>query len=218
MLRIAITQRVIENKEYIEYRDALSHDWLLFLSEILPECAIIPVPNIVSNINDWCNNLSINGIILSNGNDWGSAEVRDITEKKLVKYALEHDIPTLGVCRGFQVLNIIFGGELEENLKKHTTQKHVCTDHELSIVNKKFLSHIGLDAIKTNSFHNQGVLLDGMASCLQAFAVAPDNVVEGFFHPEHNILGLQWHPERRSPNEKLDKQLIQQLFLEGRFW
>ena len=72
--------------------------------------------------------------------------------------------------------------------------------------------------IVVNSYHNHGVLLEGLAKELRAFGTSADGVVEALHHPTKPMIGIQWHPERDNPSGGLDSYLITQLFEYGVFW
>ena len=104
--------------------DCLDTNWakLLVPLGILP----IPIPLISTNlINDFWQNLKLDGLILSGGNtiadysdnndkqDSISIE-RDIYEQALIKVAIKTNTPILGVCRGLQVINVFYKGGLKK--------------------------------------------------------------------------------------------------------
>ena len=64
------------------------------------------------NIKKFINEISPSGIILSGGGDPRVKNLRYQTEKKLIKISLKKDIPTIGLCRGAQAINLFFGGKL----------------------------------------------------------------------------------------------------------
>ncbi len=218
-MRIAITQRVIENSTYSERRDTLSQDWSRYLIEIIPDCIVLPVPNIPSYVSEWSQALDIDAVVLSNGNDWLDAPDRDQTEEILLEYALSKKIPVLGVCRGFQVINGLFGGQIESMLKDATEQNHVGHNHSVRLVEKTFSQIARTDCIVVNSYHNQGVIKGGLAHELKIFAMSDDGVVvEGIYHPTMAVLAVQWHPERAGSTWQFDAQILRTFFLEGAFW
>mgnify|MGYP004006528133 CR=1 FL=1 len=217
-MRIGITMRVIENAEYNERRDALSREWSEYLSRILPGVILIPFLNNADKVEDTIKSLDIKGIILSNGNDWGESRERDETEQRIVNYCKTINLPILGVCRGMQVLNIIFGGKVERDLDGISKGNHVDVEHEVLIENSPFLKLSKRELIGVNSFHKQGVLIKGLARDMKTFALTADGVVEGIFHKTLPIVAIQWHPERKSPSAVFDQQLIIRLFKENRFW
>jgi len=217
-MRIAITQRVIENETYAERRDALSHDWSNYLGEVFPGCVVLPVPNIPANVSAWLDSLEIDAVLLSNGNDWLDAPDRDQVEKVILEHALGKKIPVFGVCRGLQVLNVLFGGDLESALPNVTDQNHVAKNHPVRLLDSVFIDLAEAEQITVNSYHNQGVVNKGLAPDLKAFAIAEDGVVEGIYHPQQAVMAIQWHPERSSSSAQFDARVVKEFFTEGAFW
>jgi len=210
-MRIGITMRQISNDTYPERRDALSDDWGIFIKKIFPQATLVPLLNDPTRVVKVIKDLDLQAIILSGGNDWGAAPDRDATEKKLISYCVGQKIPLIGVCRGMQVLNMVFGGKLEENVKKTTGVNHVNIKHTVHIMdNPFFVSKQGKDIV-VNSFHNQGILRDDMSKQLKVFALSGD-IVEGLFCPGKPIVGVQWHPERKGSDFEFDKRLLKNLF------
>jgi putative glutamine amidotransferase len=217
-MQIAITQRVIENETYAERRDALSHDWSNYLCKVFPGCAVLPVPNTPSNVSGWFDSLEIDAVLLSNGNDWLDAPDRDQTEKVILEQALEMKIPVLGVCRGLQVLNVLFGGDLENALPDVTDLNHVARNHQVRLLDSVFIDLAKAEQVSVNSYHNQGVVNKGLAPDLKAFAMAEDDVVEGIYHPQQAVMAIQWHPERNGSSAQFDALIMKKFFTEGAFW
>ncbi len=217
-LRLGITMMVNQHTEYPDRRDALSHDWQLYIKNVFPDILLVPLINDPEYIIPWVEELKLDGIVLSNGNNWGSATERDETEQRLVEYGLSINLPILGVCRGLQVLNVLFGGKLVKDVTVSSGERHVATEHPVQIIEKSFKELSGKNGeIKVNSYHNQGVLLNGLADELVPFAITLNNVVEGFTHPEKPVLALQWHPERSSPSSIFDREIITRFFLKRSF-
>ncbi len=208
MIKLGITQRIVEAIGYKEPRDALSQDWTLFLQKCLPEAAIIPLPNFRTDIIAFLDYLRFDVMIFSNGEDVGSSRLRDELEKRLLDYCLEARIPVLGVCRGLQFINTYFGGDLVRDIKSELNSEHVACEHNLNLIEKKYSELAGNNYLKTNSYHNQGVRKEALASELTPFAVSDDGLVEGFFGAENNILAIQWHPERGNLTVDFDVKMI----------
>lgn len=133
---------------------------------------------------------------------------RDATTLPLLRAAVDAGVPLLGICRGFQELNVAFGGSLHpkvhevEGLLDHREpfdqplDVHYAPRHEVRVRPGGVLAGLGLPAaFQVNSLHGQGI--DRLAPGLRIEAVAPDGLVEavsvegapGF------ALGVQWHPE-----------------------
>lgn len=202
---------VAKNETYQEIRDTLSRDWFLYISRIFPRSILVPLMNEPSRVLDYVEGLKLNAFILSNGNDWGEFPERDETEKSLVVYALKKNIPVLGVCRGFQALNKIFGGKLVRDIA-HGRNSHAGTQHIVTLSQSPFRKYAKTGTLQVNSFHNQGIEASGVAKPLRIFAQSLDLAIEGIYHPTKRVLGIQWHPERKSPSQHFDRKLILNLF------
>lgn len=136
---------------------------------------------------------------------YGVSQARDTLEFTLIEKALSGNKPMLAICRGIQVLNVACGGELyldildqKPNALKHDwfpghprdKLAHTVNLAPGSLVNEIF----GVDEIRVNSLHHQGV--SGIGKDLNATAFAPDGLVESLeFNGNTFALGVQWHPE-----------------------
>lgn len=147
---------------------------------------------------------------------------RDETDLALVRAACEHKVPLLGICRGFQVINVAFGGQLytdvneqHENGLFHTCYPDLPYDlysHPVRLEQGGKLARIfKLEEIQVNSLHHQGVRRPGKGLIITA--TAPDGLVEGVEIPDHPFgLGVQWHPELMPddpPSQVLFRAFIQ---------
>ncbi|MBW8039147.1 MAG: hypothetical protein FVQ85_04015 [Planctomycetes bacterium] len=215
-MRIGITMRVTENASYPERRDSVSQEWGAYIAKVLPEAVLVPLLNRPDDVIRCMEELNIEGVILSGGNDWDEAAERDETEKRLVDHCMREEIAVLGVCRGMEVLNVLFGGQLEDDIYKASEEGHVNVNHTVKIQRCRF-ANWDEGEILTNSFHSQGIIVSGMSDEFKVFAQTALGVVEGFYHPNKPVVGIQWHPERDNPAEAFDKQLIRTLFYSGVF-
>ena len=145
--KIGISCRITDAINYDEKRDSLSHDWIVFFNKL--NFSPILIPNKIQNLDSFLNEIKINGIILSGGDNIGNFPERDSTEKKLIEYCVEKKLPVFGVCRGMQIVNDFFGG----NYEVHSLQNHVNTHHDISLTDKKFNSN-NSKIVSVNSFHN----------------------------------------------------------------
>lgn len=217
-LRIAITQRVVENITYPERRDALAQDWMRWLWSVLPEADAVPVPNSLDDPAPWLEAFDPRALILTGGNDWGEAPERDRTETALVRWFRTRGHPILGVCRGLHVLNFALNGDLCIDIAARAGPSHAAVEHSVALSGEPFRRRAEAPRITVNSYHDQGVFADQLASDLRVFALAEGDVVEGCAHISEPILALQWHPERSNPAAAFDRRLINDLFHEGAFW
>lgn len=171
----------------------------------------------------------LDGVLLSGGNDvapelFGAEPiqqlgevnpVRDTFEMRLVCEAFTHRIPTFGICRGIQSMNVAMGGTLWQDLPSqfrtadgqpplaHSQKRMACYRSHKVRIEKDSLLHqlVRADEIPVNSFHHQAVR--EAAPCLRITARATDGVIEAVECPSHPFfLGVQWHPERYYDREE----------------
>jgi acyl-CoA reductase-like NAD-dependent aldehyde dehydrogenase/gamma-glutamyl-gamma-aminobutyrate hydrolase PuuD len=181
---------------------------------------------------------SCDGFILSGGIDidpslykenFAGAEetnvVRDLFESKIYEYSQIHRLPILGICRGMQLVNVLHGGRLIQDLgnlndlhKKNEKDKY----HEVKIEKGTLLSEvIGESLGIVNSAHHQAVDKDavGRGLMISAYSVGDDNTIEGIEFKDKSdkafMLCVQWHPERMiGKNENAFSKKIKNRFLE----
>lgn len=125
----------------------------------------------------------------------------DILQFQALDYAVKQGLPILGICKGMQVINVSFGGTLTQNLPTAAIHQYIGKDqyHHTTIMKGSCLYQLyGSEAV-VNSAHHQGVRRIGKG--LLPIQWCPvDNCVEAIVHETLPILGLQWHPERLSPD------------------
>ena len=218
---VGVSLRTVENTGYKESRDAISHDWIRLLSKY--QVTPLLIPNVLTNLQELLDEFQFSALLLSNGNNIGpindnekhldiidvSAD-RDKTEHEIIEFAVKNRIPILGVCRGMQIINTHFGGELVRDLSEIglNPDTHVAKDHETTFTDSKFRDKIGTAGAVTNSYHRNAVTLSTLSKQLCPFALAGDNIVEGLYHPDLPIIGIQWHIERSNPAAEIDETLI----------
>jgi len=210
-IKIGISLRIMDAVNYEEKRDALSHDWPPFFEKL----GFIPIfiPNSLNNPEAFLDSVEIRGIILSGGDNIGEYPDRDKTEIKLLDYGINHGIPVFGVCRGMQIINQFFGGTMSKNPESSHVGKH----HEINITNSIISEKLGSKLIEVNSYHNNIIKESNLGKDLNTFAKSvTDDTVEGFFHIQHKILGVMWHPER-DPNQN-NELILKQTFHNKDFW
>ncbi|MCB0061689.1 MAG: gamma-glutamyl-gamma-aminobutyrate hydrolase family protein [Caldilineaceae bacterium] len=130
---------------------------------------------------------------------------RDRTELLLTRWALEAGMPFLGVCRGVQVLNVVCGGTLIQDLhtERPELDKHDYTpptferfriSHQVTVEPDSRLANALGTLHEVNSMHHQGI--DQLGATLRVVARAEDGLAEALEVPVlPYVVGVQWHPE-----------------------
>jgi putative glutamine amidotransferase len=147
---------------------------------------------------------------------------RDATTLPLIPRAIAAGLPVLAICRGFQEMNVAYGGTLWQRVHEvpghldHRDDETLELDeqygpaHEVLLEPGGLLQDIagGADRIQVNSLHWQGVRELGRD--LSVEARAPDGLVEGFkvADAETFAVGLQWHPEWRYAENPFSRALF----------
>jgi putative glutamine amidotransferase len=133
---------------------------------------------------------------------------RDATTLPLIRKAVDAGVPVLGVCRGFQEMNVVFGGTLHQKVHEvpgyndHRDDESQPLEVQYGPAHEVILEPGGqlrgmadTDRIRVNSLHSQGV--DRLGSGLVVEARALDGLIEAFRvrHAASFAVAVQWHPE-----------------------
>ena len=122
---------------------------------------------------------------------------------------LDSALPVLGICGGMQIMNVVRGGSLLQDVRTQRPealdheQKHDKREHHHEVVLSGSLREcFGVERLAVNSTHHQAIARLGRS--LQAEAIAIDGIVEGFSDPAQRFfVGVQWHPEAMSDRTHL---------------
>lgn len=196
---IIYTQRVEIIESYGERRDCADQE----IAKFIWDCGYIPIPinNVPSRVSALMENTKPNGIMLTGGNDLaiygGNAPERDETERRLIEYGIEKDVPIYGFCRGMQMIASYFGAELTK------VDGHVAARHKL-------IGDPLWNGRMVNSFHNMAVR--EVAAPLVVEAKSEDGIIEVIKHKDKKIYATMWHPEREKPYVEADVKFVQQFF------
>ncbi|MDH3227366.1 MAG: gamma-glutamyl-gamma-aminobutyrate hydrolase family protein [Thermoleophilia bacterium] len=180
------------------------------------------------------------GLLITEGGDIGPAlrsvanpleieeldPLKDEIEACLMGDALQRGLPVLGICRGAELMNVLLGGEIYEDLPTElgTTVVHLdysdyhAHRHGLDIVPGTPLHEIyGTTRLLVTSYHHQGV--ERLAEPLEAMATGPDGLVEAFRHRQHPFAwGLQFHPERQQADHVAHVEIHRRFVEHARIW
>jgi len=133
---------------------------------------------------------------------------RDATTLPLIRKAVAAGVPVFGICRGFQEMNVAFGGTLHQRVHEvpgrldHRDDESQPLEVQYGPAHDVVLEAGGVlrglargDRIRVNSLHSQGI--DRLGEGLDVEARAPDGLIEAFrvHGAQRFALAVQWHPE-----------------------
>lgn len=195
-MRAIITQREDTNAHGSKL-DSLESEYVAYFEKL--GIILYPVSNFTRDALSFAAGLSWDMLILTGGGELSNEcyrrprsaspqPERDRVEDELIALALRDGKRILGVCRGMQKLNCYFGGRISdfENLKE---QRAVRLEHEVTLTDGY--------TFYVNNYHKDGIFMRDLGEGIIPAAMDKANgIVEAFTHAAHNILGVQWHPER----------------------
>lgn len=184
---------------------------------------------------------AIDGLILSGGGDiepdlYGGAHHpaveridlgRDETEIALARRGYTTGLPTLGICRGAQVINVALGGTLIEDIESerltsggacdgdaptlHRGHPPAYVPHPVAVLDGTRLAHaLGTQECAPLSWHHQSIR--ALAPGLRVAALAPDGVIEAVEANDASghewFVAVQWHPEKSAANDGIQQRLF----------
>ena len=144
-------------------------------------------------------------------------EERDAYELALARAVLAREVPTLGVCRGMQVLNLAYGGTIEQHVPDavgHEEHRHTpgtFADHEVRLEPGSLAARAaGTELTAVKSHHHQGVREIGDGLRVTGWSTT-DDLVEALEDPGRKfVLGVLWHPEEDEKSQ-LIKALVSEV-------
>ena len=146
---------------------------------------------------------------------------RDATTLPLIRKAVRAGVPVFGICRGFQEMNVAFGGTLHQKLHEvpgyldhrddgtQPLEVQYGPAHDVTLEPGGVLRSLAAsDRIQVNSLHNQGI--DRLGAELAVEARAPDGVIEAFRvrDAQRFALAVQWHPEWKVMSNPFSRALF----------
>jgi putative glutamine amidotransferase len=174
----------------------------------------------------------IDGMILAGGGDIDPAlyggrthetiysvdAERDKSELSLARHLAGSTVPTLGICRGHQVINVALGGTLYEHLPEvvgdhvlHRLPPREAAQHLINVAEgSRLASLLGETTFDAASWHHQAI--HKLAKGLSAVAQAPDGTIEGCEMAAHPwLFSVQWHPELTAHASPTQQRLFDHL-------
>ncbi|MFU8769974.1 MAG: gamma-glutamyl-gamma-aminobutyrate hydrolase family protein [Desulfotignum sp.] len=124
---------------------------------------------------------------------------RDLLEIRWIRYALHHKIPLLGICRGAQLINVVLGGNLHQDIRSLRRLTHnrpgLLPTKQVAVEKRSCLARIcGSRSLRVNSLHHQAIREPGKG--LAVVGKDLDGIIQAVERCDgQRIIGVQWHPE-----------------------
>jgi len=121
----------------------------------------------------------------------------DKLEMEVIDDFVKANKPILGICRGLQIINVYFGGNLIQDIEQketHTPSDNQDKIHEIEIKGDNFLKELYGRRFVVNSYHHQAI--KRLADNFEILAKSDDGIIEAIKHKELPIIAVQFHPER----------------------
>jgi putative glutamine amidotransferase len=143
---------------------------------------------------------------------------RDTCEFALAERAIDMQLPTLAICRGMQVINVLLGGSLHRHLPEvvgetvpHRLPPRETVRHSVTVSADTHVAQaMAATQVDIVSWHHQAV--DRLGDGLRAIAWSDDGVIEAMELTEHpNLLAVQWHPELSAADDPTQQRLFDRL-------
>lgn len=180
-------------------------------AEAVRQCGCIPITEFVPE-----EMASYAGLILCGGSDinpayygekiTGAANIdyqRDEAEFEMARKFVQAGKPIMGICRGYQLLNIVFGGTLYQHIDTADRHRSGTTEdlvHSVTAKEGSIAAKLYGESFTVNSYHHQAVRKLGAG--LHITMQSEEDIIEGFEHDSLPIFGVQWHPERMCCSHK----------------
>lgn len=157
---------------------------------------------------------SVDALVVTGGEDINQQQPtrRDEFEQMLVRAAYKLDVPTLGICRGMQIMNLALGGTLFNDIERTKVTHQVGEPydqiaHLVSLRPGSTLYTLFGATLPVNSMHHQAVR--SMPECLSCTSQALDGIAEGLESSDCSFfVGVQWHPEYLPAHKPLFEALF----------
>lgn len=166
---------------------------------------------------------SYDGLILAGGGDvnpilYGEKncasrrinDMRDLVEITLANDFVAAGLPVFGICRGMQVLNVAFGGSLNQDDGSSFREYHgaigsMFSTHAVTC-KASFMQDLYGEKYAVNSRHHQSIKT--VADCFEVIQLAEGcECIEAIEHKTAPCFGVQWHPERLCDDSSLESQV-----------
>jgi len=219
--RIALIGRFTNSASALRYAGVVSSRALL---ESLWNAGAEPVTLMAAPDSNWEQRLrDYQGVLLAGGGDINPArygqtpdesvydvdDLQDDSDFGMTEYVLQQGIPTLAVCRGLHVVNVVRGGTLIQDMPanhRHVVQEVKVSDYE----SFGFTTEI----VETSCYHHQAI--DKIGTGLEVLGRGPDGTIEAVgIESTGWARGVQWHPEDTAKSDSNQHGLFARLVKEA---
>lgn len=217
--RIAVLGRFTDSASALRYRGVVSSRALLEAVWGAGGDPVTLLPGDSADALDWAARLSgFDGVLLAGGGDLdprlygGDHEhasvydvdpVQDAADLSLTAYCLEQGMPTLAVCRGLHVVNVVRGGTLVVDMPVH--HRHVV--QEVTLGEGSDPLGISAASVTISCYHHQAI--ERLGDGLRVVARADDGTVEAVVIDGPGwAVGVQWHPEDTWSDDPHQQELL----------
>jgi putative glutamine amidotransferase len=156
---------------------------------------------------------------------------RDAVTLPLIRACVERGQPFLGICRGFQEVNVAMGGSLYPEIRdlpgrmNHRMPPDGTLDEVFALRHAVrftkggvFARLMGADEVMTNTLHGQGIKQAGPRIVVDGYA--PDGTPEAIYvaGAAGFTLSVQWHPEWNAADDPVSRPLFQSFGAAAQAW
>jgi putative glutamine amidotransferase len=219
--KIALIGRFTNSASALRYGGVVSSRALL---ESLWDAGAEPVTLLAAPESNWEQRLQgYQGVLLAGGGDINPArygqepdpsvydvdDLQDESDFGMTEYVLQQGIPTLAVCRGLHVVNVVRGGTLTQDMPenhRHVVQEVKVSDYE----SFGFTTEL----VGTSCYHHQAI--DKIGTGLEVLGRGPDGTIEAVgIESTGWARGVQWHPEDTAKSDSNQHGLFARLVKEA---
>ncbi len=134
---------------------------------------------------------------------------QDAFDIAVISRAVTIGIPTLLICRGMQILNVVQAGDLVQHLQPSNVA-HANAVHDVLVAEDSHLFQVvGSTRIPVSSYHHQAI--GAIGTDLRVVATSDDGCIEALEHVGGTVLAVQWHPEDLHASSPSDAALFADL-------
>jgi len=170
-----------------------------------------------NSLRDWLTGIAIGALrlVLATSASLDYDPERDDMERYLIRHALYHDLPVLGICRGAQLMNVVLGGSLHQGIEHFYAEgtgnmRSILPRKRITVFEGSDLRRIlGVAECRVNALHDQSI--DKLGDGVVVSAMEETGVIQAIENPDRRFfVGVQWHPEYM-PQSRRQMDLFREL-------